>query len=86
MMKRAWRTSVIGITSIVAAHSRGKAIAITADQAREAGFEVAFTDVVAARAAEHDAWAEVDETNKCWDEKLLPKAPPLDDLPGHDGG
>ncbi len=72
-MKRAYRTTFGGITSIVAAESRGKAIAATANAATDAGYRVSFPEVKATRAPEHDAWAALDTTWACWDETLLPR-------------
>jgi len=70
-MKQAWRTTAMGIISIVAAETRGKAIAITMRSARSVGYLVKFHDVKAVRAPEYNAWAEVDASGACWDEKLL---------------
>lgn len=72
-MKRAWRTELIGIRSIVAAISQGEARSITLRCSREANYQAKFTDVIALRAKEHDAWAAVDATGNCWDESLLLK-------------
>ena len=71
----AFRTTFLGITSIVAAETRGKAIASTLKSADSAGYDVrgGWQKVRAVRAPEHDAWAEVDATGVPWDERLLPK-------------
>ncbi len=72
-MRRAWRTKAMGITSIVSAETRGGAISITVRSAHDAGYDsVKWTEVKAVRAPEHDAWAEVDETRRCWGERYLP--------------
>lgn len=59
------------IASIVAARSRGQAIAITLRSAREAGYRPEWKDVRAVRAAEYDGWAEMDSSGVCWDEQYL---------------
>ncbi len=75
-MKRAYRTNCGGIVSVVAAESRGRAVAATVRAAGEAGYRVRFLVVRAVRAPEYDAWAALDATGACWDEKLLPAASP----------
>ena len=72
-MKLAYRTSLIGITSIVAAETRAKAKAITLRCCIDAGYRAKFVGVRAVRAPEHDGWAAIDETRHCWEEKLLPQ-------------
>lgn len=72
-MNRAWRTTACGIESIVAAETRNQARSRTARSAFDANFQVKFTEVTARRAPEHDAWAEIDASNACWDETLLPR-------------
>lgn len=74
-MKVAWRTTVMGITSIVAAESRAQAVALTMRSIVEANYQgVKWTDVKARRASEHDQWAELDATRCCWSEEYLPAA------------
>lgn len=74
-MKRAYRTTLIGITSIVSAESRGKAIARTLLSAADAGYNVRgkWKEVRAVRAPEHDEWAALDATGVLWAEANLPK-------------
>jgi hypothetical protein len=72
-MKRAWKTTACGVTSIVAATTRGKAMAVTYRSARDVGYRLKFSDVSAVRCPKHDGWAEVDETARCWGEEDLPK-------------
>jgi hypothetical protein len=69
---KAWRTTACGIESIVAAETRNQARSRTARSAFDANFQVRFTEVKARRAPEHDAWAEMDASNACWEESLLP--------------
>lgn len=71
-LKRAYRTTVAGVTSVVAAETRGRAIARTLYAAIDAGYRVSFPEVKATRAPEHDGWAEQDATGACWNEELLP--------------
>lgn len=71
--KRAYRTVWDGTASVVAARSRGQAVARTLAQIREAGYRATFTAVRAVRVPEFDGWAEVDESGVCWDEKYLPR-------------
>lgn len=71
-MKTAWRTKAAGVESIVAAETRGKAIAMTLRSAREVGYKVEFHEVRATRAPEHNPWAAVDSTGICWGEEFLP--------------
>lgn len=73
-MKRAYRTTWNGITSIVAAESRSQAQSRTMLSAANAGYHPYWNDIRIARAPEYDAWAAVDETMCCWDENNLPKS------------
>ena len=73
-MKRAYRTTWNGITSIVAAESVSQAKYRTQISACNAGFGPKWTAIRATRAPEHDAWAAVDSSECCWDEANLPKA------------
>lgn len=72
-MKRAYRTTWNGITSIVAADSVSQARAMTERQARSAGYQPGWIAIRVVRATEHDAWAAVDSSGRCWDESNLPK-------------
>jgi hypothetical protein len=72
-MKRAWRTTWGGVTSIVAAETPAQAKAITHRSATDAGYGPVWNDIWAWRAPEHDGWAEVDATGVCWAEENLPK-------------
>jgi hypothetical protein len=72
-MKRAWRTFAMGVESIVAASSRGQAIARTLKSIDEAGYRgITFKNIRAIRAPQHDRWAEVDASSHCWSEQYLP--------------
>ena len=59
-MKRAWKTTWCGVASIVAAATRGKAIARTLSSAEEAGYYPKWKDIRAVRAPEHDDWSHRD--------------------------
>lgn len=75
-MKKAWKTTAMtmGITSVVSAETRGQAISRTVSSANGVGYmSVNFKTVRAVRYPERGAWAEVDESRCCWDEKYLPK-------------
>jgi len=69
--KQAWRTSLIGVESVVAAETAGKAAAKTIKAAKDAGFPVIFTEVRVRRAHEFDQWALSDVSDKVWDETML---------------
>lgn len=71
-MKRAWRTTLHGLTSLVVAETRGRAIAITLRSARKAGFSSKWQQVRATRAPEYDAWAEVESAGIAWNPICLP--------------
>lgn len=70
--KVAWRTTMHGLTSIVAAYTRGQARARTVESSRDAGYGGDMRDVRAVRAPEHDAWASETESRACWLEEYLP--------------
>lgn len=73
-MKRAWQTTWGGISSIVAAETRGKAAAATMRTVREMyGSKASWKSLRVVRAPEFDQWAEVDATGHCWDRRLLPR-------------
>lgn len=73
-MIRAYRAEAAGVECIVAAETRGKAIAMTRKSAAEAGYAVNFQSVRAWRAPEWDEWAARDTTGRCWDEAFLTTA------------
>lgn len=75
-MKRAYRTTCWGIVSIVAAESRGKAIARTLRAIGDAGYNTAglWGRIRAVRASEFDEWAEVDRSGDLYHEADLPKS------------
>jgi len=72
-VKKAFRTTWGGVTSVVAAESAAKARAVTVRAALEVYTrkQVRFVDVKVRRAAEYDEWAAADTTGHCWDEKIL---------------
>lgn len=73
-MKKAWRIRTSGFPDgVVAAETRGQAIAKAFQACGEVGYNTAWKDHKATRAPEFDKWAELDETGACWDEKLLPR-------------
>lgn len=72
-MKRAYRTTWNGVTSIVAAESVSQARARTTASANEAGYGAKWIEIRVVRAPEHDAWAETTKTGHAWDERFLPK-------------
>lgn len=73
-MKRAYRTTWNGITSIVAAESASQArrIAKASGSRSWHGPVLLWVDIETVRAPEHDDWAAVDSTGRCWDESYLP--------------
>jgi hypothetical protein len=73
-MKQAWRTTAAGVTSIVAAETRGKAIAITMRAAREVGYMVAFHEVKASRVPEYNEWARGMVFEVTWREEDIAKS------------
>lgn len=70
-MKRAYRTTWNGVTSIVAAESRARARYATYQSAVSAGYCLSLIDIRVVRAAEYDGWAAVDATGHCWAEDQL---------------
>lgn len=71
-MKRAWRVRLVGVETIVAATTRGRAIALTVRSAQDANYACRFPDAKCRRAPEHDGWAALDASNACWQEQYLP--------------
>jgi hypothetical protein len=70
-MKRAYRTTWKGFTSIVAAESVAQARSRTKACANEVDWYPAWIDIRVRRAPEYDGWAAVDETGHCWAEDQL---------------
>lgn len=70
-MKRAYRTTWNGFTSIVAAESVAQARSRTQATAEEAGYGPRWVDIRVVRATEYDGWAAVDESKHCWAEDQL---------------
>lgn len=71
LIRRAWRVTVIGETGIVAAATRGKAIATILKNAEEAGHKASWSDVRAVRAKEYDGWAEAIGRDTAWSEEFI---------------
>jgi hypothetical protein len=77
MSRRAWILDVDGFSgAVVSADSRGKAIAIGLRSLHEAGYKsYRFTDIRCARFPKHDAWAEIDKTERTMNPDLIPPSP-----------
>jgi hypothetical protein len=73
-VKVAWRVSLLGETSLVAAEKRSRAVYRTVRSCRDAGYSADWREARATRAPEYDHWAEVDSSGACWDERYLPNA------------
>lgn len=72
IIRLAFRTTLSGVVSVVAADSPAQAKYRTLRSARDAGYRVEFTDLRCRRAPEFDEWAELDGTAHPWDPKLVP--------------
>lgn len=76
-MNVAYRTTLMGVTTIVASGDPAAVKWYMLHRAKIAGYRCCIEDVGVERAPEHDEWAAVDATGVPWDEsKLLkPKEP-----------
>lgn len=73
---KAYRTTLIGLVSIVAARTPAQAKHRTLRSAHEAGYySCRYTDVRCVRAPEFDQWAELDGSGACWDASRLSPTP-----------
>lgn len=80
MAKKAWLTEWKGLPCVVAAETRGKAVARTIRQAQEASWYPRFVDVTARRAPQWDRWAEQDTTGRAYAPEYMPTV--MGQLPG----
>lgn len=68
----AWRTTAMGITSIVAAKTRAKAVYTTWYCANDVGHKVKFSEIRAVRAPLFDGWArDQSDARRCHSEEYI---------------